>query len=86
MAHRIFRRSIFSEAVAGRVTLDTLDRGRNNFSFLRCFLALLVIFDHSFLLLPQSGVPEPITHLTRGQMTAGSWAVQGFFLSGFLIA
>ena len=68
-------------------TFEQLSQSRrNNFNFLRFFLALLVIFDHSFLLLPPYNLQEPVTRLTRGQMTAGSWAVQGFFIiSGFLI-
>lgn len=61
-----------------------LDLRRNNFDFLRFFLAILVIFHHTF---PLGGFGEdPINTLTNYKESAGSIAVAGFFIiSGFLI-
>lgn len=66
-----------------------MEKRANNFDFLRFVLALLVIYEHSFLLL----IPGRHTYdhelfyrLTRHQMGAGEMAVDGFFaMSGFLI-
>ena len=68
--------------------LSDLEKGRsNNFDALRLFLALLVIFSHSYPLLYGSNEGEPIARATGGQRTAGEIAVDGFFLiSGYLIA
>ena len=58
------------------------DAHRNNFGFLRFFLASTVIWSHSYAL---SGRSEPVAALS-GQADAGSLAVDGFFvLSGFLV-
>jgi peptidoglycan/LPS O-acetylase OafA/YrhL len=60
---------------------------RNNFDFLRFFLASLVLVSHSFPLLEGDNTNEALMVITRGQVTAGEVAVSGFFiLSGFLIA
>jgi len=59
----------------------------NNFDFLRFFLAVLVIFSHSFPLLSGSKLSEPLYRATAGQVEMGALAVGGFFvISGFLIA
>jgi peptidoglycan/LPS O-acetylase OafA/YrhL len=67
-------------------TLSPPNLQRNNLDALRFALAALVIFSHSFALLSGSNVSEPLYRLTRGQITAGELAVDGFFiLSGFLV-
>lgn len=67
-------------------TVHTPDLNRNNFDFLRFSLASLVIFSHSFALLSGSNATDPLHRLTRGQITLGELAVDGFFiLSGFLV-
>lgn len=59
----------------------------NNFDFLRLALAILVIASHSYALGVGSEVREPLRLWTRGQMTFGALAVDGFFImSGLLIA
>ena len=59
----------------------------NNFDFLRFFLAVTVLFSHSYPLLTGTRLTEPLYRATRGQMEAGAAAVDGFFvISGFLIA
>jgi peptidoglycan/LPS O-acetylase OafA/YrhL len=72
----------------GAPTFAELSRGRaNNFDFLRCVLAGLVILSHSFPLLHGDNDGEVFARLTGGQTTGGELAVNGFFiLSGFLIA
>jgi len=62
-----------------------LDSRTNNFDFIRLFLAVLVIFSHSF---PLTGEPanELFLRATRGQLTGGQIAVDAFFIiSGYLI-
>jgi peptidoglycan/LPS O-acetylase OafA/YrhL len=56
-----------------------LDSRTNNFDFIRLFLAVLVIFSHSF---PLTGEPanELFLRATRGQLTGGQIAVDAFFL------
>jgi peptidoglycan/LPS O-acetylase OafA/YrhL len=67
-------------------TVQTPDLSRNNFDLLRFSLAGLVIFSHSFALLSGSNATDPLHRLTRGQITFGELAVDGFFiLSGFLV-
>ncbi len=63
------------------------DTRRNNFDFLRFFFASLVIFSHSFLLLPAFGDrAEPLWRLTQARMNFGTLSVACFFaISGFLI-
>jgi len=66
---------------------DLAISSRNNFDFLRFFLAALVILSHSFPLLYGSKEWEPLYRVTRHQVEAGAVAVDGFFIiSGFLIA
>jgi peptidoglycan/LPS O-acetylase OafA/YrhL len=58
----------------------------NNFDSLRLIFAVLVIFSHSFPLTRGSNATEPLSILTRGQVTFGNISVWGFFvISGFLI-
>ena len=58
----------------------------NNFDFLRLFLAVLVIFSHSFPLGAALDADESFIRLTRGQTTGGTIAVNFFFIiSGYLI-
>ena len=62
------------------------DQRQNNIDFVRIFLALLVIFSHSFPLTLGHERTEPFILLSRGQVTGGHIAVDLFFiLSGFLI-
>ncbi len=62
------------------------DVRRNNFDFLRFFLASLVILSHSYPLVLGDNREEPLQRLTRGQTTFGGVAVAFFFvISGFLI-
>lgn len=59
---------------------------QNNFDFLRLFLAVLVIFSHSFPLTGGTEASEPLIRLTHGQTSLGGMAVGFFFLmSGFLV-
>lgn len=61
-------------------------RRENNFDFLRLFLAILVIFSHSYPLGLGTETNEPFVRLTRGQTTGGGIAVDLFFvMSGYLI-
>lgn len=63
------------------------DLGANGFGAIRMALALLVVFSHSFVIGTGTEDWEPIARLTRGQATAGSIAVDLFFvISGFLVA
>jgi peptidoglycan/LPS O-acetylase OafA/YrhL len=58
---------------------------KNNCDFLRFFLASLVIFAHSFVMLSGTDRTEPLMILT-GQLPSGALAVDGFFiLSGLLV-
>jgi peptidoglycan/LPS O-acetylase OafA/YrhL len=72
-----------------RADLDTLsnpNRPGNNFDFLRFALASLVVLSHSFPLATGTEHDEPLAWLTRGQLTFGALAVDGFFvISGFLV-
>ena len=62
------------------------DQRQNNIDFVRIFLALLVIFSHSYPLALGHERTEPFIMLSRGQTTGGHIAVDLFFiLSGFLI-
>lgn len=59
----------------------------NNFDFCRFWLAVLVIFSHSFALAEGDERHEPMGLLTSGQLGAGRLAVCCFFaISGFLIS
>lgn len=61
--------------------------GSNNLDFCRCFLALLVIFSHSFALAVGDELKEPLGVLTQHQLNSGQFSVRCFFaISGFLIA
>lgn len=61
--------------------------GANNFDFCRFWLAVLVIFSHSFALAEGDERHEPLGVLTSGQLGAGRFAVCCFFaISGFLIS
>lgn len=63
------------------------DTRRNNLDFVRLSLATLVIISHSFPLATGTEKYEPLLLATHGQTTAGTIAVNLFFvLSGFLIA
>ncbi len=58
----------------------------NNLDFIRLVMASLVILTHSFDVFIETKLPEPLTFLTRGQLTSGAFAVGVFFLvSGYLV-
>jgi peptidoglycan/LPS O-acetylase OafA/YrhL len=58
----------------------------NNFDFIRLFLAILVIFSHSYILATGSYAGEPTTLITHNSATGGGLAVAMFFLiSGYLV-
>jgi len=60
------------------------DPRRNNFDFLRFALATLVLWAHAWPVMGRRG--EWVIAVSHGQVTAGSLAVDGFFvLSGFLV-
>jgi peptidoglycan/LPS O-acetylase OafA/YrhL len=62
------------------------DKRANNFDFLRLFFAFLVIFAHSYAIATGGLSGEPVVRFTRGQVNAGTVAVDSFFIiSGFLI-
>ena len=65
---------------------DTLDREKNNFDLIRLILAVMVIFGHSFYLMPNGGWQDPGTILLKvnflGSLAVGSF----FFLSGIFIS
>jgi peptidoglycan/LPS O-acetylase OafA/YrhL len=67
-------------------TLSQLAVGtRNNFDFLRLFLACLVVYSHSFFLLGTKN-EDVVVLATHGQEFGGGLAIKFFFLiSGFLI-
>ncbi|WP_373651999.1 acyltransferase family protein [Schlesneria sp. DSM 10557] len=60
--------------------------GKNNLDFCRFWLAVLVIFSHSYALAEGHEENEPLGLFTHGQLNSGPFAVCGFFIiSGFLI-
>jgi len=61
--------------------------GKNNFDFFRFWLAVLVIFAHSYALAEGDEQNEPFSILTKYQIGAGQIAVYCFFaISGYLIS
>ena len=59
---------------------------QNNLDFCRFWLAIQVIFSHSFALAEGDECREPLSILTSGQLNSGEFAVGCFFaISGFLI-
>jgi peptidoglycan/LPS O-acetylase OafA/YrhL len=75
-----------ARTVAG--TFAAAGRSRNNnFDFLRCALALMVLFSHCYPLTYSKTDYEPLYRATGGHEDLGRIALAGFFiLSGFLIA
>ena len=71
--------------------LSSIYKGKeNNYDFIRFFLAVLVLYAHSFALYSDQGLSqsggELIFNITNGQLYGGYLAVNMFFLiSGFLI-
>ena len=66
--------------------MSSASRPGNNFDFLRFVLASLVVLSHAFPLATGTEQGEPLARLTRGQLTFGALAVDGFFvISGFLV-
>jgi peptidoglycan/LPS O-acetylase OafA/YrhL len=58
----------------------------NNLGFLRFLMAALVVLSHSWALNLGHERTEPLSRLTRGEVTLGGLAVDAFFvISGFLI-
>jgi peptidoglycan/LPS O-acetylase OafA/YrhL len=67
--------------------VPTRSERSNNLDFLRCGLAVLVIYSHSYALLSGSDATEPLYQWTEGQLSWGALAVDAFFIiSGYLIA
>jgi len=66
---------------------DLQNRSRlSNFDTLRLLFAVLVILSHSFSLGRGSSDTEPLSKLTRGEVTFGNLGVWAFFcISGYLI-
>jgi peptidoglycan/LPS O-acetylase OafA/YrhL len=61
------------------------DDRTNNVDFIRLVLASVVILTHSFVL-TKTTLREPLDDFTRGQLSFGAFAVDGFFaISGFLV-
>ncbi|KGP80827.1 acyltransferase family protein [Paenibacillus sp. MAEPY2] len=71
---------------SGIQSLDKIYDPKNNaFDIVRFILALIVIFSHSFVLLNGSE-GDPVINITNYQISAGTIAVNCFFvISGFLI-
>lgn len=69
------------------ITLLTVGSTRdNNLDFIRLIMASLVILTHSFDVFIPTTQPEPLTFVTRGQITSGAFAVGVFFIiSGYLV-
>lgn len=60
---------------------------RNNFDFLRLFLAVLVILAHSYYIALGTEETEPLMRASAGQVDMGDVAVNFFFvISGFLVS
>ena len=60
---------------------------KNNLDFCRFWLAIQVIFSHSFALAEGDERHEPLNIMTSGQLNSGNFAVYCFFaISGFLIS
>jgi len=68
------------------IKLETAaQRGNNNLDLIRLFLAILVIYGHSFSVNPSSGMGSDILYSITG-FHSGDIAIKGFFLiSGFLV-
>lgn len=76
---------VASPAVNGDLKIRSISR--NNFDFCRFWLAVMVIFSHSYALAEGDERNEPMFLLTREQIGSGKFAVCCFFtISGFLIA
>lgn len=74
------------EVIWPNCKLISEDLAANNFGFLRIFMALAVVWSHSFALYFGSEDNEPISVLLSGAYNAGNVAVRVFFVvSGFLI-
>jgi peptidoglycan/LPS O-acetylase OafA/YrhL len=71
-----------------RSTFAAAGRSRNNnFDFLRCALALMVLYSHCYPLTYGKDAGDPLFRVINGNDDFGRIAVAGFFtLSGFLIA
>jgi hypothetical protein len=69
-----------------RTLLEASNSRSNNLDFIRVVMASLVILTHAFDVFIETKLPEPLTFLTRGQLTSGAFAVGVFFLvSGYLV-
>lgn len=68
-------------------TLADYDGNReNNFTAIRLFLAWLVLWGHSFAIVAEPGLRDPLIKLFQGSIWSGELAVNGFFaISGFLV-
>ncbi len=69
-----------------RFPQDPVGFRRNNFDAIRLFLAVLVIYSHSFPLSLGDNNQEPLFRITKHNLSFGGVAVAAFFIvSGFLI-
>ena len=66
------------------VSSSTNSIAKNNLDFCRFWLAIQVIFSHSFALADGNEHHEPLRIMTSGQIGSGEFAVDCFFATGVM--